>query len=614
MTPVKTCQKRKTILAFVLFLLSLIMSACNFPPSEVTTQDITVDVVIEPSLIEVNDEYRIVVSVYNRSSKSLPLTDITLHQSLLEGSWLTAVSPTYINYSQVGDSTTFQFDLQIPAKQSIQIEFTLQALSDGDYKGEVLVIAASQTKSTQARIVIGQPPSSIQPSPTGTVIVTGGIPFRAVVQIIAMYEDSGEMYIGWTGSGSIITPDGLILTNAHVVLPDKYFPVDALVVALTLDVNHPPEPTYYAEVVQADPDLDIAVIKITTDLDGNPVDRTMLDLPNVPIGDSDALQLGDNLTILGYPGIGGETITLTRGEVSGFTSDKKYGDRAFIKTSATIAGGNSGGLAANDRGEIIGIPTQLGYGGDDQYVDCRVLADTNRDGVIDDKDNCVPTGGFINALRPIKLALPLTEAAERGEVWIGEVEYGQIVQPSGEGLLFQDDFSNPGSGWDDWMGENGGSYYSNNEYLIEVQTESYLIWGNPSLSFGNVVVTVEAHIVNPTGVGDYGVLCRYQDNNNFYALEVSEDGYYTIWKYERGEFVILVDWEYVEVVPRTGETVTLTIACVGDTLSLAVNSILLAEVQDSSFSHGDVGLIAGTWDQGGLTVAFDDFQVWEPGD
>jgi S1-C subfamily serine protease len=161
--------------------------------------------------------------------------------------------------------------------------------------------------------------------------------------------------------------------------------------------------------------MDIAIGRIAADLDGNPVDPDSLDLPTVQLGDSDELQLGDTLIILGYPGIGGDTITLTRGEVAGFSSDSEHGNRAFIKTSATMTGGNSGGLAANANGELIGVPTQLGYGGEDQFVDCRVLADTNRDGVVDDEDNCVPTGGFINALRPIKLVLPYIDAARRGE-------------------------------------------------------------------------------------------------------------------------------------------------------------------------------------------------------
>ena len=166
----------------------------------------------------------------------------------------------------------------------------------------------------------------------------------------------------------------------------------------------------------------------------------------MPFGDDGSLNLGDPVTILGYPSIGGSTITLTRGEVAGFTSEEGYGNRAFIKTSATISGGNSGGLAANSKGEIIGIPTQLGYGGDDQYVDCRVLADTNRDGVVDKSDNCVPTGGFINALRPLRLAKPLIEAAQRGEINIKEgVEGEQANIPEEESaqVIFSDDFSDP---------------------------------------------------------------------------------------------------------------------------------------------------------------------------
>jgi S1-C subfamily serine protease len=146
------------------------------------------------------------------------------------------------------------------------------------------------------------------------------------------------------------------------------------------------------------------------------VNYAALNLPVVPLGDSDALAIGDDLIILGYPGIGGATITLTSGKVAGFTAQGGLGDRAFIKTSATIAGGNSGGLAANTAGELVGIPTQLGYGGDDQFVDCRVLVDTNGDGRVDERDDCVPTGGFINALRPVNLALPLIERAKAGQI------------------------------------------------------------------------------------------------------------------------------------------------------------------------------------------------------
>jgi hypothetical protein len=69
-------------------------------------------------------------------------------------------------------------------------------------------------------------------------------------------------------------------------------------------------------------------------------------------------------------------------------------------------------VALDQFGRLVAIPTQLGYGqqsGD--LVDCRVVADTNGDGNVDQRDVCVPVGGFINALRPVNLAKPLIDRA-----------------------------------------------------------------------------------------------------------------------------------------------------------------------------------------------------------
>jgi hypothetical protein len=164
----------------------------------------------------------------------------------------------------------------------------------------------------------------------------------------------------------------------------------------------------------------------------------------VVLGNSDEVEIGDRLRILGYPGIGGETITLTEGAISGFTLERGVNGRAWIKTDATIAGGNSGGLGANSEGELVGIPTIVTSGSEyGQSVDCRALADTDRDGDIDSEDSCVPVGGFINALRPINLASPLIEAAIAGKQYPGserqtppeEFDIGQIKF---EGLVFSD--------------------------------------------------------------------------------------------------------------------------------------------------------------------------------
>ena len=229
---------------------------------------------------------------------------------------------------------------------------------------------------------------------------------QAVVRITPVREDGSEC---WSGSGTVLDPAGTILTNAHVVQPDRSCAYDELQVSVTSAAGDPPVPRYVALVHAFDADLDLAVLRVATGLDGPVSER----LPFVAVGDSDEVGLGDPITVLGYPGIGGKTITLTGGQVSGFLGSDRVADpRAWIKTSTTMAGGNSGGAALDESGRLIGIPTQVSAGDDVKLADCRVLSDTNGDGVTDSGDMCVPVGGFINALRPVNLAASLLEQAE----------------------------------------------------------------------------------------------------------------------------------------------------------------------------------------------------------
>lgn len=248
---------------------------------------------------------------------------------------------------------------------------------------------------------------------------------KAVVQLgpVAEFTIKGKTELramGW-GSGTLISSDGLILTNYHVVdVSDLDVPQNARVlegkvaVYITTRSDTPPTLSYIAEVVAASPEIDLAVVRIAYKISGEAINPKKLKLPFVELGDSTKLEAGDNIYVFGYPGIGGETVTFTSGVVSGFTSQEGIGARAWIKTDAAISGGNSGGTAVDDDGLLIGVPTQVGrggVGGRPDYVDCRALADTNGDGKLDDKDACVPVGGFINALRPVELAKPLIAQA-----------------------------------------------------------------------------------------------------------------------------------------------------------------------------------------------------------
>lgn len=256
------------------------------------------------------------------------------------------------------------------------------------------------------------PSASATEAPSPTQQSVGDIA-RSVVEVWAL--SNGDPV--WHGSGTFITEDGMILTNAHVV-DTRYDEYDELGVAITTATDEPPVLQYHADILAVDYVLDLAIIQITAGLDGSPVNETF---PAVALADSDDVEIGDPIRILGYPGIGGETITFTNGSVSGFTSDRALGNRAWIKTDAVIAGGNSGGLAINADGQAIGVPTVVGSGaGADTggVVDCRVLADTNGDGFLDDRDNCVPVGGFINGVRPVNLARDMLAAVFAGEQYV----------------------------------------------------------------------------------------------------------------------------------------------------------------------------------------------------
>lgn len=302
------------------------------------------------------------------------------------------------------------------------------------------VPAPEQPTNTPEAVPPTEAPTQDTPTQPGGQGLTGPQRQRlakATVLIIAAQDQGGQPIPTHIGSGTIITADGLILTNAHVASPaaqgDLEFEPDYLYIALMEDESKPPVPTYLAQLMAVDGFLDLAIIKITSTLDGSTINSTDLNFDFVEIGNSDDTHLGDTVNIFGFPGIGGDTITFTKGSVSGFTSEEPIGDRAWIKTDATIAGGNSGGLGANDLGQIIGVPTIASSGANADVTDCRVIQDTNGDGALTQEDTCIPIGGFINALRPVNLALPLIRAAQSSTAYVSPYDTGGVSEPGTPG-------------------------------------------------------------------------------------------------------------------------------------------------------------------------------------
>lgn len=188
------------------------------------------------------------------------------------------------------------------------------------------------------------------------------------------------------------------------------------------------------------------------------------------------------------------------------------------------------------------------------------------------------------------------------------------AEPLPEGVLFQDDFSDTSSGWDRVNVEDGITDYADGVYRIWVNSTSTDVWANPGLDFTDTIVEVEATKVGGPDDNDFGVICRYQDESNFYFFIISSDGYYGLGKVVAGEQVLIGEEELMpsDAIKLGNVTNTIQADCVGSTLTLYANGAQLTSVQDSSFTSGDVGLLAGTFDEPGTDIHFDNFVVRQP--
>ncbi|MCX6398766.1 MAG: FHA domain-containing protein [Propionibacteriales bacterium] len=232
----------------------------------------------------------------------------------------------------------------------------------------------------------------------------------ASVLVIAVDESGEPIY---SGSGTIISEDGLILTNAHVgkpsapgQLPPAEDPAGLLIALTSANDDVPAAASFTAEPIVADGVLDLAVLKITGDADGRPIDGD-LDLPEpVALGDSDELRTGDEITALGFPAVAHVAsddalesgLTVTRGVVSTFLTEAAVDSpRAWIDSDIRIGSGNSGGASINLEGELVGINSAV--------VTEATVGDSGQGGSF--------TGGSAR-IRPVNLTEEIVAIAEKG--------------------------------------------------------------------------------------------------------------------------------------------------------------------------------------------------------
>lgn len=178
--------------------------------------------------------------------------------------------------------------------------------------------------------------------------------------------------------------------------------------------------------------------------------------------------------------------------------------------------------------------------------------------------------------------------------------------------IFADDFSDASSGWEVFDNSLTSANYVEGSYRISLLQKNKEKWALANQDFGNVAIEVDATYMGGTADNSFGVVCKFQDIKQYYAVVISSDGAYMIQKrvggsYQRltGEYFQLSD----QIKPGTRVN-RLRVECGQDYLALYVNQELVNRVEDSTYNQGDVGLIVTTYGEPGLTVSFDNFGVY----
>jgi len=179
-------------------------------------------------------------------------------------------------------------------------------------------------------------------------------------------------------------------------------------------------------------------------------------------------------------------------------------------------------------------------------------------------------------------------------------------------ILYSDSFSSAGN-WGTASDEISDKLVEDGQFLIRVKQSGYVSWTVPGQSLE--AVRVEATVRN-SGLEEaaFGVLCHFQDNDNFYMGGVTGDGFYAVIRKLEGDYTVLTDatnnlWQPSDLVPTGVEKYQLALECYDGFLRLYANGTQIAEVQDYNFSSGDIGLFAQTFDNAPAEVRFDDLRV-----
>ena len=188
----------------------------------------------------------------------------------------------------------------------------------------------------------------------------------------------------------------------------------------------------------------------------------------------------------------------------------------------------------------------------------------------------------------------------------------QTPPPSSQKSLFEDNFSNSGSGWRAGSDEYSVKAYENGEYSMLSKKANQLVWQScPSIE-SQKDFTVEVDFRKLSGESDHaaGIAFRHQDDNNYYRCYLRSDGTYSIGKKFQGTWYTFKDWTKSTYIKTGTGTNRLKVVCNGAQIEIYINGYKLDTVNDSSIASGSILLAVADWETSGAHYHFDNFKLY----
>lgn len=194
----------------------------------------------------------------------------------------------------------------------------------------------------------------------------------------------------------------------------------------------------------------------------------------------------------------------------------------------------------------------------------------------------------------------------------GSTPASGTATPAAE-AVFQDSFTDSSKNWNPLDDGKIARQVAGGAYVFRSAKATWLTWDNPGINVSDVRIEVTAR---STGAEDaaFGLICNYKDSQNYYSAGISHDGYYAIVRRRLDKVTVLTDpggnqWRKSDAIPPLAQDYRLALECAQGELALYVGDTQIAQVQDKTFSQGDIGLFLTTFDKPDGQVSFDDLVV-----